>query len=52
VSLVAGLALVAVGCVLLLDRLDVVALEFGAVGPIVLAVIGAVVLASGLSRSR
>ena len=51
-ALVAGLVLVALGTLLLLDRLDVLALEFAALGPVVLAMLGAVLLASGLSRSR
>jgi hypothetical protein len=51
-SLAAGLALAALGTLLLLDRLDVVGLEFRAVGPVVLACLGAVLLASGLSRPR
>jgi membrane-bound ClpP family serine protease len=52
VSLVAGLALAALGAVLLLDRLEVVELQFGVIGPVVLAVLGALLLASGLSRPR
>jgi hypothetical protein len=52
VALVAGLVLAALGTLLLLDRLDVVALEFAVVGPVVLACLGSVLLASGLSRPR
>jgi hypothetical protein len=52
VALVAGLALAALGAVLILDRLEVVGLQFGVIGPVVLAVLGALLLASGLSRPR
>ena len=48
-SLVAGLATVAVGALLLLDRLDVLDLRFGYLWPTLAAAIGAVLLASGLS---
>jgi hypothetical protein len=50
VSLVAGIAIVCFGTVLLLDQLDVLDLRFAAVGPIVCAVIGAILLAAGLGR--
>jgi hypothetical protein len=50
VSLVAGIALVCFGGVLLLDQLDVVTLRFAAVGPLVCALLGAILLAAGLSR--
>lgn len=50
VSLVAGLVLVSFGTVLLLDQLDVIDLRFAAVGPIVCAALGAILLAAGLSR--
>jgi hypothetical protein len=49
-SLVAGLAIVVLGTVLLLDRLDVLTLRFAALGPLVCAVLGAVLLATGLVR--
>jgi hypothetical protein len=49
-SLVAGLAIVLLGAVLLLDRLDVLTLRFAALGPLVCAVLGAVLLATGLVR--
>jgi hypothetical protein len=45
-SLVAGLAIVVLGTVLLLDRLDVLTLRFAALGPLVCAVLGAVLLAT------
>ena len=49
-SLVAGLALVCFGAVLLLDQLDLIDLRFAAVGPMVCAVLGAILLAAGLGR--
>jgi len=50
VSLVAGLAIVAFGGVLMLDATDALDLRFGSIAPITCAVIGAILLASGLSR--
>ena len=49
-SLVAGVALLMLGAVLLLDRLDVLDLRFAALGPLACAALGAVLLASGLTR--
>ena len=49
-SLVAGLAIVVLGTVLLLDRVDVLTLRFAALGPLACAVLGAVLLATGLAR--
>jgi hypothetical protein len=50
VALVAGLALAAYGVVLLLDNADALDLRFAAIAPITCAVVGAILLASGLSR--
>jgi hypothetical protein len=50
VSLVAGLAIAALGGLLLADRLDALDLGFGALTPAFLAVVGAILLASGLTR--
>ena len=50
VSLVAGVVLVCFGGVLILDQLDVFDLRFAAVGPIVCAALGAILLAAGLGR--
>jgi hypothetical protein len=50
VSLVAGLALAAFGGVLMLDATGTLDLRFGAIVPITLAVLGTILLASGLSR--
>jgi hypothetical protein len=49
-SLVAGLVLVAFGVVLLLDRIDALRLTFATMAPMAFAVVGAILLASGLSR--
>jgi hypothetical protein len=49
-SLVAGLAIALLGAVLLLDHAGVLDLRFAALGPIVCAVLGAILLASGLAR--
>lgn len=49
-SLVAGLAIAAFGGLLLLDRIDALDLRFDALAPLVCALVGAILLASGLSR--
>ena len=49
-SLVAGLVLVALGTVLLLDSAGTLQLTFGAMAPIAFGAVGAILLASGLSR--
>lgn len=49
-SLVAGLALVAFGVVLLLDRTDTLRLTFGTTAPMAFAVVGVILLVTGLSR--
>ena len=51
-SLVAGLALAAFGALLLLDRTDVLNLRFNYFWPAVAATLGAILLASGISRGR
>ena len=51
-SLAAGLALIALGGLFLLDRLDALDLRFGYLWPALLAAVGAILLASGLSRRR
>lgn len=48
-SLVAGLVVIALGTLLLLDRLDVLDLRFGWLFPALAAAIGAILLASGLA---
>ena len=49
-SLVAGLLLILFGVVLLLDRSGTLRLTFGTMAPMACAVVGAVLLVSGLSR--
>jgi len=49
VALVAGLALVALGALLLLDRLEVLDLRFGWLLPALAATAGAILLAAGLA---
>jgi hypothetical protein len=50
VSLTAGLVLVVLGIVLLLDNTDTLHVSIGAMAPIAFAAVGAILLASGLSR--
>jgi hypothetical protein len=50
VSLVAGLAIVAIGVLLLCDQEDVIDLSLGVVGAVVAAVIGVILIASGLAE--
>lgn len=50
VSLTAGLVLVVLGTVLLLDGTGTLKLSFAAMAPIAFAAVGAILLASGLSR--
>ena len=49
-SLIAGLVLAALGTLLLLDQVGSLDLDFGSLAPIAFAAIGAILLASGLSR--
>jgi hypothetical protein len=51
-SLVAGLAITALGLLLLLDRTRVIDLGFGYAAPAVTAVVGAILLAAGLDGPR
>jgi hypothetical protein len=51
-SLIAGACIAALGVLLLLDAQGTVHLDFGVFGPAVCAAIGAILLASGLSRPR
>jgi hypothetical protein len=52
VSLTAGLVLVVLGGVLLLDRTGALDLTFRSMAPMAFAAVGAILLASGLSRGR
>jgi hypothetical protein len=49
-SLAAGLVLIGLGGLFLLDRVEAVDLRFGYLWPALLAAFGAIVLAAGLSR--
>ena len=49
-SLVGGVAIVALGAVLLLDAAGALELRFAILAPIACAAVGAILLASGLSR--
>jgi hypothetical protein len=51
-SVVAGAAVVALGVLLLLDAVGTVDLRFGVLGPAACAALGAILLASGMSRPR
>ena len=49
-TLVAGLALLVLGGLLMLHAQDAIELRLGALAPVACAAVGAVLLASGLSR--
>jgi hypothetical protein len=49
-SLVAGMGLLVFGGVLLADGLDALSLRFAALAPLTFALLGAILLASGLTR--
>jgi hypothetical protein len=49
-SLVAGITVLAFGAILLGDQLDAFDLRFAALAPIGCAIIGAILLATGLTR--
>lgn len=51
-SLVAGLAIAALGALLLLDGGDAIDLSFAYLAPAVTATVGAILVATGMSRSR
>jgi hypothetical protein len=51
-SLVAGLAICGLGGVVLLDRVGVWNLQFGYALPLILACVGAIMLAAGLEGPR
>ena len=51
-SLVAGLSVIALGVLLLLDAAGALGLRFGVLAPAACAAAGAILLASGLSRPR
>jgi hypothetical protein len=51
-SLVAGMVIVIAGLILLLDRLDAFDLRFGYGLPLLIATVGAILLAAGLEGPR
>ena len=51
-ALVAGLAVLALGAVLMLDALGVYDLTFAVFAPVACAATGAILLANGMSRTR
>ena len=51
-SLVAGLVILVTGIVLLLDRLGDIDLRLGYGGPLLIATVGAILLAAGLEGPR
>jgi Domain of unknown function (DUF5668) len=51
-SLVAGVAVTVAGVLLLLDRLEAIDVRFGYALPLLIAVVGAILLAAGLEGRR
>jgi hypothetical protein len=51
-ALVAGLAVLALGGVLMLDAFDVFDLSFAVFAPVACAAVGAILVANGLGRRR
>lgn len=51
-SLVAGIAVLALGLLLLLDATGTLELRFGVLAPAACAAMGAILLASGMTRPR
>jgi hypothetical protein len=51
-SIVAGIAVLALGAVLLLDATGAIELSFALLAPVACAAAGAILLAAGLGRSR
>jgi hypothetical protein len=49
-ALISGLAVLVLGTVLLLDRVDRLTLDFGSLAPLVLTVLGVILLVTGLAR--
>ena len=49
-SLASGIALIALGTVLLFDRLEMIEVGFGVFSPLLLAALGVMLLTLGLSR--
>jgi hypothetical protein len=51
-ALIAGLVVIALGVLLLLDHLGALHLSFGYLWPALIGTVGAVLLTTGISRSR
>jgi hypothetical protein len=51
-SVVAGIAVLALGALLLLDAVGTLDLRFGVLAPVGCAAMGAILLASGMARRR
>jgi hypothetical protein len=51
-SLVAGIAVLVLGTILLLDATDALGLSFAVLAPVACAATGAILLARGLTRGR
>lgn len=51
-SLVAGIAVITLGVLLLLDAAGTLDLRFGVLAPVACAALGAILLASGMTRRR
>jgi hypothetical protein len=51
-SVVAGIAVLALGALLLLDAVGTLDLRFGVLAPVACAAMGAILLASGMARRR
>jgi hypothetical protein len=51
-SVVAGIAVVGLGVLLLLDASEALELRFGVLAPVACAAVGAILLASGMTRRR
>jgi hypothetical protein len=49
---VAGIAVIALGVLLLLDASETLKLRFGVLAPVACAAMGAILLASGMTRRR
>jgi hypothetical protein len=49
-TLISGIAIAALGTVLLLDQVGGLSLDFGTLAPLVLTVVGLILLVGGLSR--
>lgn len=50
--MVAGIAVIALGVLLLLDASETLELRFGVLAPVACAAMGAILLASGMTRRR